>query len=258
MPSKCVGVLLSFVLFLPTLLNAGVLLTETFSYPDGPLVTVADGRWKTHSGTPSQAEVDSGALHLSEKKTEDVSAPFASGIQGPSQTAALYASFKAVFKSPPSGPKGGYFAHFKDAAATTGIRCRIFATTDGAAPETFRLGIASAASTASSVVEQDLKLGVWYQVVCRMTLADNVCTLWINPASENQPGTTASDKATAKSVAAFAFRQSRSGGSGMGELKVDDLRVATTFPEVHAASAAFPAPPASRAAPKAGPIVSPR
>lgn len=257
MPGKCVRVLLSFVLLLPTLLNAGVLFTEAFSYPDGPLVTVADGRWKTHSGTPGQAEVDSGALHLSEKETEDVSAPFPSGLQGPSQTAALYASFKAVLTALPSGPKGGYFAHFKDAAATTGIRCRIFATTDGAAPGMFRLGIASAASTASSVVAQDLKLGVSCQVVCRMTLADNVCTLWINPVSESQPGASSSDTATAKSVAAFAFRQSRSGGSGMGELKVDDLRVATTFAEVRPASAANPTRPANRGAPKSGTVISP-
>ncbi len=258
MPSQCLGVCLSFVLFLPTLLKAGVLCTETFSYPDGPLVTVAEGRWKTHSGTPGQAEVDSGALCLSEKETEDVSAPFAPEIQGPNQAAALYASFNAVFSALPSGSKGGYFAHFKDAAPTTGIRCRIFATTEGAAPGTFRLGIAAAASAASCFVPQEFKPGVRYQLVSRMTLADNVCTLWINPVSESQPGATSSDKATAKNVAAFAFRQSRSGGSGMGELKVDDLRIATTFAEVLPTSAAVPARPANRAAPKTGTVAPPR
>jgi len=258
MSAKRLGVLLSFILFLPTLLQAGVLFTETFSYPDGPLVTAAEGRWKTHSGTPNQTQVQSGALHLSEKNTEDISAPLGSEILGPDQIAALYAAFKAVFTGPPSGPKGGYFAHFKDGAATTGFRCRIFATTDGAAPGTFRLGIASAAGAASSVVPQDLKFGMSYQLVCRMTLADNSCTLWINPASERHPSATSSDKATAKSVVAFAFRQSRSSGSGMGELKVDDLRVATTFAEALPASAAIQAQPTNRVARPPGPVAPPR
>lgn len=239
MPVACVGSLVLifvFVLFLPAGLNAGVLFTETFAYSDGALVSVAQGRWKAHSGSAGQAEVVSGALELSEKKTEDVSAPFPSGVQGPDQVAALYASFTAAFSGLPSG-KGGYFAHFKDAAATTGLRCRIFATTHGAAPGKFRVGIAAAASAASSVLEQDLSLGVSYRLVCRMTLADNVCTLWVNPASENPRGATSSDKpATVKSATAFAFRQSRSSGSGMGELRVDDLRVATTFAETLAAS----------------------
>jgi hypothetical protein len=229
--------MLMVVLFLPAGLNAGVLFSESFSYADGALVSVAQGRWKTHSGAAGPAEVASGALELSEKRTQDVSAPFPSGMQGPDQTAALYASFTAVFSGLPSG-KGGYFAHFKDAAATTGMRCRVFATTNGAAPGKFRVGIASASSAASSVIEQDLSLGASYRLVCRMTLADNVCTLWVNPASEKHPGATSSDKAaTVKSATAFAFRQSRSSGSGMGELRVDDLKVASTFAETLAASA---------------------
>lgn len=237
MHEKHILAMLCCTLLLPWPIEAGVLFSEDFSYPDGPLVTVANGEWKTHSGTAGQALVSSGELKLSQSQSEDVSAPFPDGIQGPEQAAALYAAFKVTFSALPTGAKGGYFAHFKDGAATTGLRCRIFATTNGAAPGSFQLGIAAAASEASSMVAQNLKPGVSYKLVCRMALADNVCTLWINPTSEDRPSATSTDEATVKAVTAFAFRQSRSSGSGMGEVTVDNLKVATSFTETMLASA---------------------
>ncbi len=215
--------------------RAGVLFSDAFSYPDGPLVTVANGRWKTHSGTTGQVEVTGGVIKLSQKLSEDVSAAFPGGAVGPTQADAVYARFTVRFSALPTG-NGGYFAHLKDTTATTGMRCRIFATTNDAAPGMFRLGIAAATNTPSAMLPRDLALHTPYRVACRMLLSDNTATLWLTPKSENDPGVTSTDTAAPKIAAAFAFRQSLSGRAGMGELTVDDLVVATAFAELFAAS----------------------
>ncbi len=85
-----------------------------------------------------------------------------------------------------------------------GVRCRIFAPRLERA-RSFQQWDRAAACVASSMVAQDLKSWSELQVVCRMALADHVCTLWINPTSE----TAQSDldaEASVKAVTAFAFR----------------------------------------------------
>ena len=232
--------ILSPLVLLPLVYAHGsVVFSDDFSYPDGPLVTVSDGRWKTHSGTVGQVEVVSGQISLSQKKSEDVNAPFPDGPIGPIQALAMYAGFKVNFSTLPTGANGTYFAHFKDTTATTGLRCRIFASTNGAPSGSFRLGIAAATNTATSMLARDLELHTVYQVTCRMLLGNNSSTLWVQPNAETDPGTTSTDEATPKPAVAFAFRESLAGG-GMGELTVDDLVVATTFAEVHPAAPASP------------------
>jgi hypothetical protein len=213
-----------------------VVFSDDFSYPDGPLVTVSDGRWKTHSGTPGQVEAAGGQVLLSQARTEDVSATFPGGVIGPIEALTLYASFTVNFSALPTGPNGAYFAHLKDTTATTGIRCRIFASTNGAAPGMFRLGIAAATNAATSMLTEDLALQNPYRVVCRMLLGNNASTLWLHPSAETDESATASDLVSPKPAAAFAFRQSLVGSAGMGELAIDDLVVATTFAEVCPAS----------------------
>ena len=225
---------------------AAVLFSDNFNYPDGALATVAEGKWKTHSGTAGQMEVVSGALRLSQKRSEDVSAVLNATPIGATNYPALYAAFTVNFSVLPSGSLGGYFAHFKDSTATTGIRCRIFATTNRAATGSFRLGVASGTNTATGLLPNDCKPGTRYRLVCRLTLSNSLSTLWLNPNSERDPGVSSTDEAAVKAVIAFAFRQSLSSGSGMGELSVDDLVVATTFTD-----ALLKVAPSIRTAPKA-------
>jgi hypothetical protein len=213
-------------------IQASVLLSDDFSYPDGPLVRVGAEKWTTHSGTAAQIEVRNGQILLSQKQTEDVSALLQSELPGTTVVATLYARFKATFSSLPTGVNGAYFAHFKDAALTTGFRCRLFATTNSAAAGCFRLGISAAASAATAILPEDLQLQTPYTIVCRMAVTNNVSTLWLNPSSETDFGITSTDEAATKTAAAFAFRESLSSGAGMGELAIDDLVVATTFGEV--------------------------
>ncbi|MFO1501260.1 MAG: immunoglobulin domain-containing protein [Verrucomicrobiota bacterium] len=210
---------------------AGLLFTDDFSYPDGPLVTVSNGRWRTHSGTTAQAAVVAGELQLAQSHSEDVSTVLAAGPLSATNATALYAAFTARFMVPPTGAAGGYFAHFKDATPTMGLRCRVFVTTNGAAPDTVRVGIAAGTNSASAVWGQALKLNSPYRLVCRLVLSNNLSTLWINPRSERDTSITSTDEVTVKSVSAFALRQSLASGNGMGSLAIDNLSVATSFAE---------------------------
>jgi hypothetical protein len=212
--------------------RGGIVFSDDFSYPDGSLTTVSSGRWKCHSGTTGQVHVAQGKIYLSQRKTEDVNAPFPGGGIGPIESLSLYAAFNFSFSALPTGSEPAYFAHFKDAAATTGMRCRIFVSTNAAAAGLFRIGIAAAASAPTAVLSTDLRLNTTYRLVCRMLLADNVSTLWLNPSAESNPGATSTDSTAAKAAAGLAFRQSLTGGNGMGELSIDDVVVATTFQEL--------------------------
>ena len=229
---KCLGSLISGVLLMGTTAAGSIVFSDAFDYPDGDLVRVSGGKWKTHSGTTGQLQVLGGAIQLSQRRSEDVHAPFPGGVIGPFEALELYVSFTANFSSLPTGVSGSYFAHFKDTTATTGIRCRVFATTNGAAAGTFRLGIASGTNSATSAFTKELYAHTTYRVVCRLNLGNNVSRLWLDPRAETDASLTSTDEPVPKNVAAIAFRQSLASGSGMGELTVDDVVVATTFLEV--------------------------
>ena len=65
---------------------AAVLLNESFSYPDGPLVSVSTDLWTTFSGATGQVDVVSNRVFLTQAETEDVSAPLAGGPYSASST----------------------------------------------------------------------------------------------------------------------------------------------------------------------------
>lgn len=227
-PTAC----LSLLLLAPSLasLQAELLLTEPFAYPDGPLVDVSGGRWATHSGTAGQVNVRAEAVDLTDQESEDVNLALPSSPLPASSDAVLYAAFTVNFTALPRGT-GTFFAHFKD--GTTGFRGRLFATTAGAAEGRLRVGIAEAAAS-PTLLETDLGLQTDYTLVCRYEVATARSTLWVNPTQEGDPGVMAGDDGTPIAVHAFALRQSLSSGNSMGTLTVDDLRVATSFAELFA------------------------
>jgi DNA/RNA endonuclease YhcR with UshA esterase domain len=219
---------------------ANVILTETFTYADGPVVSGSAGIWTTHSGTtPDQVDVASGKINLTETESEDVNATLIGEPYTAAGSAVLYARFTVNFSALPTGT-GGHFAHFRDKG--NGFRARLFATTTGAAAGTLRLAIGYAGNSGTPL-ETDLSLGTTYTVMFKLDLAAGNASLWVNPAAETDPSAVSTDSNTAISVSTFAFRQSLSNGNGMGTLVVDDLKVATTFAEALDNSVPEPTPP---------------
>lgn len=205
-------------------LHAAVLLDEPFAYPDGSLTNVSGGRWVNHSGTAGQADVSAGAVNLTGTESEDVNAALGGGPYPAGSGAVLYVKFTVRFTALPSGA-GTYFLHFKDGG--TGFRARVFASTSGAAPDRFRLGIAEAGST-PALLERDLALDTPHTVLVRYDVATAASTLWVDATAETDPSVSATDDGTPITVVALALRQA----SGLGTLVLDDLRVATSFAEL--------------------------
>ncbi|MGA9777015.1 MAG: immunoglobulin domain-containing protein [Verrucomicrobiia bacterium] len=208
--------------------KAAILVSDSFDYTDGPLVTVSANLWAHHSGSVTgEVTVTSGRVLLSEANTEDVHVLLA-GQPYPASgaTNVFYASFKVRFTTLPDRG-GAYFAHFKDSG--NGFRARIWALTGGAAPGKFRLGISSTSGSVISVTNpMDLSLNTDYIVVARLINSNSVSTLWINPASETDAGVSTSEEISTFTVMSYAFRES----SGEGALNTDNLKVGTTFADV--------------------------
>jgi endonuclease/exonuclease/phosphatase family metal-dependent hydrolase len=218
-----------------TLAGAALLLDDSFSYSDGPLVTVSGGVWVHHSGSAGEVMVSSGRVFLNEANTEDVNAPLAGQPYPASGTTnVFYASFTVKFTSLPSGG-GTYFAHFKNSSST--FRARIWALTGGAALDRFRLGISSTdASAAGATNTMDLRLNTDYTVVTRLVNSNSVSTLWINPTAESDASISTSEGASAFTVVSYAFREN----AGEGALNIDNLRVGTAFADVFSSGSGQP------------------
>jgi endonuclease/exonuclease/phosphatase family metal-dependent hydrolase len=210
-----------------TLADAALLLNDSFSYPDGPLVTVSGGVWAHHSGSAGEVMVSSGRVLLNEGNTEDVNAPLAGQpYEASGVTNVFYASFTVKFTSLPGGG-GTYFAHFKNSSTT--FRARIWALTGGAASGKFRLGISSTSGSAISATNTtDLSLNTDYTVVTRLVNTNSVSTLWINPQAESDASISTSESASTFTVVSYALRES----TGEGALNLDNLRVGTSFADV--------------------------
>jgi hypothetical protein len=209
--------------------RAEVLLDETFNYPDGPLASVSDGRWTTHSGTPGQVTVSGGVIRLQGSKTEDVRNAFAMrGITN----GTLFAGLDVRFRALPS-PTGAFFFHFKDpvdSGAASVFTGRIHATTAGAGAGALQVGIAWGTGTPAWVA-RDIRTNEAVQLVLRLDLAATNAVLWVNPVSEAaaEGWAQAIDaRGIGQGLSQVAFRQA----TGLGEVEVERLRVGTRFEDV--------------------------
>ncbi|NOS70844.1 MAG: hypothetical protein HOP33_13050 [Verrucomicrobia bacterium] len=219
---------LRFFVFLVVLpCQSAVLINESFTYVDGSLVTVSSNAWSTHSGTAGEVEVVSGRVDLRVPASEDVNTLLPGQPYLASASTVLYASFTLNAAVLPT-PTGSYFLHFKG-SATSNYRAKLFAFSTGAGAGQYRLGLAGSAN--SPVVTNTVSLNTnWdYRVYIRYTLSNAVATLWVEPDSEDSPSVTVSDASPASSIIALALRQD----TGIGVLRIDDLKVGTSFAEVY-------------------------
>ncbi len=219
----------SAVLFFSAILaKAAVLLSDSFNYADGPLITVSGGLWMHHSGsTTGEMGVASGRLSVTRSDTEDCSAYLSGQPYDPEGgTNRFYASFVVNFSQLPAAA-GNYFAHFMDTNGS--FRARVWALTGGAGNNKFRLGLSSLSASPAGVTNStDLSLNTDYTVVVRLINTNGAATLWINPSAETDAGVSTAEGSSSNSLVAFAFRQE----TGEGVMTVDDLRVGTAFTDV--------------------------
>ena len=209
------------------LTKAATVLTENFTYVDGALVTVSSGAWATHSGTALQVNVASNAAFLTSAESEDVNtriAPAGFGFNAGTLTARTEVNFSAL----PVGA-GAYFFHFKD--SSSGFRGRVYATVNGAAAGSFRLGIANSSSSVFTSLATDLVLGTPYSISLSLNVVTGVAGLSINGGAITL-ASDPTDLAQPIVVEAIAFRQSLATGNGMGSLTADSLTVDATVPAV--------------------------
>src|SRR5688572_16352245 len=85
-------------------------LSEPFSYPDGPIVGALGSPWAMNTGTANTMLVSNFSLEVSSSRTEDIVAPLSRVLTNTTDVAA-YASFSVRFLTLPN-TNGSYFAHF--------------------------------------------------------------------------------------------------------------------------------------------------
>jgi hypothetical protein len=206
-------------------------LYEPFDYPDGALQEVSTYRWFRHSGGTNEMKVIDGKVFLTQTNTEDLSIYLYNlppmGYYGTNEGYILYSSFKLNYKSLPSS--GDYFAHYRD-TTTLNFRGRVFASTNGAAPGHYRVGIANGGFTVAYITN-DLSTNRTYTITTRYNVATAESKIWVDATSESDPGAEATDFTFPVDIWAFSLRQN----SGIGALTIDDLKIGTSFDRVYSA-----------------------
>jgi hypothetical protein len=221
-----------------------LLLSDTFSYPNGNLFGDVGSPWKDINGTNPEL-VTNGRVQINQTNyTTDAQSLFSQPVSG----TVVWASFTVNVSTIPSNRGGVYFANLED--TNFGFYGRIFALTSNepsytpnisptAYPGTYRLGIANAQGDStgtgttgpSAVVPLDLAPGIDYQVVYLLDVVNDYSAMAINPASIDDvgalsPGGVSSGPATDSftptlPMAAFGLRQRE----GEGVLDLDNLEV---------------------------------
>jgi len=211
--------------------NAQLIYADSFSYPDGLIVGAAGSSWVNNYQPTNEASVVSGRLVLTQSRQESIRVDFPVAFS----SGQLYSRMRVNFSELPVG-NGNYFAFFR-VSDVDNLRARIWASTNGAAPGRFRLGITTIFFP-PTMIPQDLYLGTDYTVVSRYEITNSHSTLWINPTDEGDVADRADDftDAGASSMRHFGFLQTAYYQAGLGNyigaLTVDDLRLGRTFAEV--------------------------
>lgn len=222
----------SFVLTVKALL--GVLFSDDFSTdPDGPLYTSSFvwGHASTGFGTGNEMQVSNGVVIVNNSLTEDVMASLAGQPYAATTGVVLYCSFTLSQSALPSS-SGSYFMHYRDSAAGSTFKGKVFASTVNAASGKFRLGVANSANvvTAESQFPLDLSLNTTYTVLTRYNIGTGETRLWVNPNSETDPSVGATDAASPSIIGAIALREEA--GSAPGIENLDDIKIGTSYTDV--------------------------
>jgi hypothetical protein len=214
----------------------GILLQDQFAYTSfllpNALYGATDSPWQTVSGTPYEVQSTNGWAYLSAAHTEDVAASLtnSAGVfpgftnYAASEGVAFYSSFTLRVTTLPTGD-GDYFAHLKSFYNATTFRAKVFVSTNGAAPGSYRIGVANQAN-AGTYYPLNCSPNTDYLVVTRYNSPIGETALWVNPVAESVGAVIATDALQTSPIGAYGLRQS----GGIGELQISNLVVSTSFP----------------------------
>ena len=250
--------------------SATVLLSDTFTYPAGSLVS-GSTPWQTHSGTTGQLQVESGSLtypglgtssgnkiSISQSNSEDVNRTFSANVT--TEGSEVFASF--IMNVPnATSTAGDYFFHFANDTGSpstdlTGTllrwRGRLFLKKGTGSNYQVGLRWSGSGDTASPASDETVLYDATERpfntpvlIVVRLRLVagalnDDV-SLWVNPTSLGAgvapaPLITRTNQASFNSadtdpVLGVKYAVFRESGTS-GFEQVDELRVATTWAEV--------------------------
>ena len=236
-------ILLSLIILCPLAGFSQNLLTETFDYATGGLVTGAGGKWISYSGTAGTSTTTSGSLNYAgytpgnignkaaiiKGNSEDVR----SLLSTPQTSGKIYASFLINVTAAIS--TGDYFFHFTQ--GTTVLKGRVYIKPNGTG---FDIGLLSDSGTVPTgsgltYAGNSYTFGTTYLIVLsyefKSGVNDDVVSLWINPdltGTEPTPNLGPFIIATDfTSIEAVSLRQ----GSAtlMPDLSIDGIKVGTTW-----------------------------
>lgn len=200
------------------------LLSDSFSYADGPLVGANGSPWTHVAGATGQQSVSGGRLHLQNSSanpgTEDTQAPFNRAVS----TGTVIAAFTLTVDPlhPPAYGGGVYFTHFRtnsDPNDTTGFVGRAFliAGTTG----DFTLGLSNDDAVSDTTFGIDFTAGTTYS----LQLAYNFNTQETSLTVVGFGTITATDEflnGAPSQLSSYAFRL---GFQDEGEFYIDNLLV---------------------------------
>jgi len=210
--------------------SAAVLVSDSFTYPDGALV--GNGAWASHSGSvPTDFEVLGGQALIQNNavdpyKSADVNIAFApdAGL------GEIYASFDLSVdgvSAPIDGTDFEYFAHFMDSGY--GYRSRLDIVAPNGAGD-FSIGLSTSESTADLTWGTDLTFDTVYHVVISYNQITNVSKMWIDPVGVSATYIEAPVGDPAVVIEKFGFRQANSSPDEL--IYIDNLIVANACEDV--------------------------
>lgn len=211
--------------------KAQLIYSDSFAYQEGEIVGAPGSPWVVNYPPADGAIVTSGRLFLTDANQESVRYDFPTSYS----SGILYARMTVNFFRLPAGD-GNYFAFFR-AAGVDNLRCRMWVSTNAAAPGRFRLGL-TAISDPPQLIAKDLYLGTNYVVVCRYVISNSFCSVWIDPTDESDARARVDSTVDEGqwTIGHFGFLQTAfyeaGQGNYIGALWVSDLRIGRTFSEV--------------------------
>lgn len=200
--------------------NAQSVLSEPFTYSDGPLVGAPGSPWMNNSGGAGEQNVTGGRLFLNDNETEDTLALFS--------TAITFGSISAAFELQMdpndivSSAAGNYIAHFIGATNNAFVG-RVFMITDPASMgTTFRIGVSTGSGTPTAIFSTVFTTGTVYNLTLTYDFTTDAATLSI----AGFGSITATDTVDENNMRGWGFRQSTT----HGDVFIDNLQI-TAIPE---------------------------